>query len=75
MNYHRPVRIYPADPSNLNKKKLCVYCQHYRIKTKSGWRPNTTYKCDICGIALCVGGERNCFYLYHTYGLKPWEGQ
>ncbi|KAJ8299073.1 hypothetical protein KUTeg_023133 [Tegillarca granosa] len=52
------------------KKKLCWYCQFYQIKTKSGWRPNTIYKCDICDKAFCTKPDRNCFQIYHKMLLE-----
>lgn len=64
--YHRPIRIYPNDK---NRKKLCVFCQFHKVRTKSGYHPYTIFKCELCDIPLCIG-ERNCFRCYHSEGLK-----
>ncbi|XP_069132883.1 uncharacterized protein [Argopecten irradians] len=48
-------------------RKLCVYCQFNKIKTKSGWWIYTRYKCEGCEIPLCnTTSERDCFILYHN---------
>ncbi|KAJ8299257.1 hypothetical protein KUTeg_023317 [Tegillarca granosa] len=58
---HRLVRAYTS-----NGKKECAFCKYRKVKTKSGWRPNTHYKCIACDIPLCnERNERNCFELYH----------
>lgn len=47
-------------------RKMCVYCQLHKIKTKSGWWVYTRYKCDMCDAPLCTTtSERDCFELYH----------
>ncbi|XP_060086276.1 uncharacterized protein LOC132565629 isoform X6 [Ylistrum balloti] len=58
-------------------RKLCVYCQFNKIKTKSGWWIYTRYKCDGCEVPLCnTTSERDCFMLYHNlmYGGSNVEG-
>ncbi|XP_033752958.1 uncharacterized protein LOC117336493 isoform X8 [Pecten maximus] len=48
-------------------RKLCVYCQFNKIKTKSGWWIYTRYKCEGCEVPLCnTTSERDCFMLYHN---------
>lgn len=45
----------------------CLYCQVHRVKTASGWRVKTSYKCETCNVPLCSSEvcERNCFRLHH----------
>lgn len=57
---HRPIRTFTD-----NHKKKCLYCQFLKIKTRSGYQPNTHFQCDICKVPLCVG-TRNCFHMYHS---------
>ncbi|XP_033752955.1 uncharacterized protein LOC117336493 isoform X5 [Pecten maximus] len=45
-------------------RKLCVYCQLNKTKTKSGWLVYSRCKCEACDVALCKR-ERGCFKLYH----------
>lgn len=47
-----------------NKRKVCAYCNMKRLKTKSGYRVYTTFKCLACNIPLC-NIERGCFENYH----------
>lgn len=51
------------------KQKRCVYCQMNKVKTRSGWKVLTQYRCSQCEVALCTG-ERNCFYFYHKQFLN-----
>lgn len=46
------------------RQKRCVFCQMNKVKTRSGWKVLTQYRCSQCEVALCTG-ERNCFYNYH----------
>lgn len=46
------------------KYRLCVHCQFNKIKTKSGWRVYTHFKCEKCNVPLCTQ-KRDCFLLYH----------
>lgn len=47
-----------------NKRKVCAFCNMKRLKTKSGYRVYTTFKCLACNIPLC-NIERGCFEHYH----------
>ena len=50
------------------KYRLCVQCQFHKIKTKSGWRVYTHFKCEKCNVPLCRdqgAQKRDCFVLYH----------
>ncbi|CAC5409666.1 unnamed protein product [Mytilus coruscus] len=49
------IRGYPM-------QKECRYCQRYKIKSKSGNRLRTNFKCATCNIALCCVQHtgRNC---------------
>lgn len=63
----------PADHKAVHtaayKQKRCVYCQMNKVKTRSGWKVLTQYRCSQCQVALCTG-ERNCFYYYHKQFLN-----
>lgn len=54
-------------PNDIKNGARCTYCQVHRIKTPSGWRVKTNYKCETCDVALCASEvcERNCFHLHH----------
>lgn len=74
-SYIHPVQLQGLD--NLPGHKIvpvekktgmrCLYCQIHKIKTPSGWRVKTNYKCETCGVPLCSKEvtERNCFRLHH----------
>lgn len=49
-------------------QKDCKYCQVHKLKSKSGLRFKTNFKCATCDIALCSGEhtERHCFVLFHN---------
>ncbi|XP_052065431.1 uncharacterized protein LOC127705185 isoform X18 [Mytilus californianus] len=49
-------------------QKDCKYCQVHKIKSKSGLRFKTNFKCATCDIALCSAQhtERHCFVLFHN---------
>lgn len=55
-------------PNDIKNGARCTYCKVHRIKTPSGWRVKTNYKCETCDVALCASEvcERNCFHLYHV---------
>lgn len=51
-----------------NKNRGCYFCKIQRIKTKSGWKTKSRFKCAKCNVILCMGergSPRNCFHLYH----------
>lgn len=51
-----------------NKNRGCYFCKIQRIKTKSGWKTKSRFKCAKCNVILCIGergSPRNCFHLYH----------
>lgn len=50
------------------KQKDCKYCQIHKIKSKSGLRLKTNFKCATCDVALCCSQntERHCFILFHN---------
>lgn len=55
---HLPVR-------NEGKYTKCYFCLKNKVKTKSGWRVNTHFKCQKCNVPLCYGQNRNCFFDFH----------
>jgi len=48
-----------------NKYTTCAFCLRNKVKTKSGWRVNTYYKCERCQVSLCISPDRNCFEYFH----------
>lgn len=55
---HRLIKAYTN-----NNKKECAFCRLNKVRTKSGWRPNTHYKCEACDLPFCK--LKNCFGIYH----------
>lgn len=58
---------HPVVPIENKKQRKCKYCQIHKLRTKSGWRVVTNFKCGTCDIGLCSGEntDRNCFQLFH----------
>lgn len=54
--------------SEKRTQKDCKYCQIHKIKSKSGLRLKTLYKCGKCDVALCSAQhtERHCFVMFHN---------
>ncbi|KAK6323770.1 hypothetical protein J4Q44_G00061090 [Coregonus suidteri] len=70
---HTPVPIKPvADKSKRSSagRKRCELCK------KSGHSKDTPWKCNECGVPLCVIPDRNCFHDWHNLeGMAPVEYQ
>ena len=58
------VHIAERYTGSRNYKKSCVYCRSIGVTTNSGRTVETQWKCEQCGVALCIG-KRNCFTLFH----------
>ena len=43
------------------KSRNCVLCSSKRLP-----RSKTSIRCSVCKVHLCICGEWNCFYEYHT---------
>jgi hypothetical protein len=56
-----------------NYKKSCHYCRKIGVTTNSGHTVETQWKCEQCGVALCIN-KRNCFALFHEKLLKDSQG-
>ncbi|KAK3104109.1 hypothetical protein FSP39_024499 [Pinctada imbricata] len=56
--------IHSIVATESSRLKHCVFCQIYKVKTKSGWRVSTRTKCNICDVPLCKM-NRDCFRMYH----------
>lgn len=61
-------------PTFERKLRPCAFCTMCKIKTKSGWRVYTRYKCAGCDVPLCTK-HRDCFLLYHTTLLYDLESR
>ena len=58
--------VHRLVPNKANScRKMCVFCQLNKTKTKSGWLVYSRCKCDVCDVALCKR-ERGCFQNYHN---------
>lgn len=66
---HLPVMINqtPTERSKLASagRKICVYCR--KTTHKKNYTP---WKCEACGVALCLIGDRNCFHIWHQKSSK-----
>lgn len=60
--HHRPTPITAADTAS--KRRPCVNCRINKVKTKSGWKVLTRYKCLGCNVPLCID-SRDCFLAFH----------
>ena len=60
-------------PVQLEGKRRCIFCRWQLAQGKaqgagtSTEAPQTIWKCENCGHALCLNDKRNCFYLYHNH--------
>ena len=43
------------------RSRNCVLCSSKRLP-----RSQTSIRCSVCKVHLCICGKRNCFYEYHT---------
>ena len=56
---------------HINEKRTqrdCKYCQIHKIKSKSGLRLKTLFKCAKCNVPLCAAQntDRHCYVLFHN---------
>ena len=59
---HQAVRL-TTDEARCGRR-ICVHCRYRGVRLARGSKCESSRKCDVCGLALCVN-KRGCWEQFH----------